>query len=234
MEGIFLYIQENLSFLIQYKFVFFFLGAVFEGLSTMVLAGFLASSVGGINIFGLFAVLSTGYILNGLMWYLVGYLGGSTALDKWGHKHHVSHDVINKVTMYFDRHSGKAIILSKFTLGFTIAIMIMAGSLKYNLKRFFLYNSIGSIGWASLTMGVGYFFGESFKIFMNYLRSFSLFLVALGSAIGLIYALKIILKKYFNFTIKFDDKLEKIRVWLKDKAEFNVDNHDSENEEKEV
>jgi membrane-associated protein len=219
MEALFELIQNNIPWLIDFKYIFFFIGATLEGFSTMVLGGFLAS-VGGLNKTLLFIVMSAGYILNGFIWYIVGIAGGATALDKWGHKHKISHDVIDRVSMYFNQHSGKAIILSKFTFGFTIAIMIMAGSFRYDLKRFFLYNGIGSIGWASLTMGVGYFFGESLKLLADAVKNFTLFLVFLISAIAVIYLIKIILKKYFKFTIKWNERLKQLQEWMN----FDVDN----------
>jgi len=164
--------------------------------------------------------MSAGYVLNGFAWYLIGLFGGATTLDKWGHKHKISHDVIDKVSMYFNQHSGKAIILTKFTFGFTIAIMIMAGSFRYSLKKFFLYNSIGSLGWAALTMGVGYFFGEGLKLLTDAVKNFSLFIVFLALAIAALYLIKIILKKYFKFTIKWNERLKQLREWMS----FDVDN----------
>jgi membrane protein DedA with SNARE-associated domain len=219
MESLFELIQNNIPWLIEYKYIFFFIGATLEGFSTMVLGGFLAS-VGGLNKTLLFFVMSTGYILNGFAWYLVGLGGGATALDKWGHRHKISHDVIDKVGMYFNQHSGKAIILTKFTFGFTIAIMIMAGSFRYNIKKFFLYNSMGSLGWAGLTMGVGYFFGESLKLLADAVKNFTLFLVFLAGAIAVLYLIKTILKKYFKFTIKWNERLKQLREWIN----FDVDN----------
>lgn len=219
METFFQFIQANIPWLIYYKYLFFFLGSAIEGFSTMVLGGFLAS-VSGLGAALLFFVMSAGYIVNGFMWYAVGFFGGATSLDKWGHKHKLSHEVIQKVTMYFDQHSAKAIILSKLTFGFTIAIMIMAGSLKYNLKKFFVYNSVGSLLWASLTMGVGYFFGESLKYLTHAAKSLSLFLAFLVGAVAFLYIVKAVLKKYFRFSLNWNDRLQKIRRWLNG---FDVD-----------
>ncbi len=220
MEALFDLIQNNIPWLIEYKYVFFFIGSTIEGFSTMVLGGFLAS-VGDLNKTLLFFVMSVGYILNGFIWYLVGLVGGATALDKWGHKHKISHDVIDRASMYFNQHSAKAIILTKFTFGFTIAIMIMAGSFRYDLKRFFLFNGIGSLGWAALTMGIGYFFGESLKLLANAVKNFTLFLLFLIAAVVALYLIKMILKKYFKFTLNWNEKLRQLREWMN----FDVDNH---------
>ena len=56
-----------------------------------------------------------------------------------------------------------------------------------------LDNFIGSIGWVAVTLFIGYFFGQSYKFFIEYLRGLSYFLIFLGGAIALVYVLKLIL-----------------------------------------
>ena len=75
----------------------------------------------------------------------------------------------------------------------------MAGSLKYNLRKFALYNFIGSVGWVAMTLFIGYFFGQSYKFFIVYLRNFTYFLVFLGGAIAVIYAIKLFMKSAFEY-----------------------------------
>jgi Co/Zn/Cd efflux system component len=69
-------------------------------------------------------------------------------------------------------------------------------------------------------MGVGYFFGESLKLLADAVKNFTLFLVFLISAIAVIYLIKIILKKYFKFTIKWNERLKQLQEWMN----FDVDN----------
>jgi len=196
MDAFLNFLQLNFPVLFSHKYIFLFLGAAIEGLNTMVLGGFLVSTK-SIPLLPTFAVFTLGYTLNGYLWYAVGYFGGSKPIDKWGRTKPRSDKIIKTVQNYFERHSGKAIVITKFTFSLTIAALIMAGSLKYNLRKFSLYNFIGSIGWVSLTLFVGFFFGQSYKFFFVYLKNFTYFLVFLGGAIALIYVLKLVLGSAF-------------------------------------
>ena len=210
-------IQNHAPYLIAYKYFFLFLGGMFEGMNTLVLAGFIASS-GQIKLFYIWPLLIVAHTINGFGWYLVGYLGGAKALDKWGHRNKLSHQVVGKIQNYFEKYSGRAIMFAKFTFTLEIATMILSGSLKYNLKKFAKYNFYGSIGWVSTTVFIGYFFAESFKVFFSFVKDFTLFLIFLGGAISLLYVIKILLKKYFVRYIYIQQKIqewgEKLREGL--------------------
>src|SRR3989338_9357614 len=155
----------------------------------MVLGGFLVS-VGTVKLLPIFSIFTIGYILNGYLWYTIGYFAGAKPIDKWARKDKKGRQIVEKVEEYFHKYSGRAIIFTKFTFSLTIATLIMAGSLKYNLKKFSLYNFIGSVGWVSLTLFIGYFFGQSYKFFFSYIKGFTYILLFLGAAIALVYIVK--------------------------------------------
>ena len=209
MESFLIFLQDHAPYLISYKYFFLFLGGLIEGMNVLVLAGFIASS-GQINLWVILPILIFAHFLNGCGWYLVGYLGGAKALDKWGHKNKLSHQVINRIQEYFEKYSGRAIMFAKFTFSLEIATMILSGSLKYNLKKFFKYNLYGSIGWVFMTVFIGYFFDESFKIFFSFIKDFTLFLIFLAIAIALIYIIKVLLKRYF---VRYLFIQQKIKEW---------------------
>lgn len=217
MENFLNFLQTNLPLLFEHKYIFLFLGAMIEGLNTMVLGGFLVSTH-SIPFLPTFIVFTLGYTVNGYIWYLVGYFGGAKPIDKWGRAKPKSDKIIKMVQYYFEKHSGKAIIITKFTFSLTIAALIMAGSLKYNLKKFTLYNFIGSVGWVAMTLFIGYFFGQSYRFFIIYLKNFTYFLVFLGGAIALIYILKLIIKSAFVQSVFMHERVrylsEKIRNGL--------------------
>jgi len=189
MDSFLLYLQINFPLVIQYKYLLLFLGALIEGMNFIILGGFLVS-VGAVSFFPTFLLCVLGEALNGYAWYYVGYFAGSKPLDKWGRSKPRSRMIIEKVQGYFERYSGRAIVFTKLTWSLTIATLVMAGSLKYNLKKFFYYNLLGSAGWVALTFFTGLFFGQSYKFFLVYLKNVTYFLVFLGGAVALIYVLK--------------------------------------------
>lgn len=232
MEPFLLFLQSNFPALIEHKYWFMFFGAMIEGLNTMVLGGFLVSTK-SVPLLPTFLVFTLGYTVNGYIWYAVGYWSGAKAIDRWARTKPKSEKVVNTVQKYFERHSGKTIVITKFTFSLTVAALIMAGSLKYNFKKFGIYNFIGSIGWVALTMFTGYFFGQSYKFFFVYLKNFTYFLVFLGGAIALIYIVKLILQSAFIKSVLLHEKVryysEKIKNGLeKFIAGINGDNnHDN-------
>ena len=148
MEAVLQFLETSFPVLIAHKYLFLFLGAMIEGLNTMVLGGFLVS-VNSIKLLPTFLLFILAYTLNGYIWYTVGYFAGAKPIDKWGRKKEKSKRVIEKVEHYFTKYSGRAIVITKFTFSLTVATLIMAGSLKYSLKKFTLYNFVGSIGWVA-------------------------------------------------------------------------------------
>jgi len=229
MESVLAFLQSSFPFIIDHRYLFLFLGATIEGMNTMVLGGFLISA-GTVRFLPVFSLFLLGYVINGYVWYLVGYIGGSKPIDKWGRKDEKGRRVIERVERYFEKYSGRAIVLTKFTFSLTIATLIMAGSLKYNLKKFTWYNFWGSFGWVTATLFLGFFFGESFKIFfVNFLRSVTYFIVFLGSAIALLYILKWLFKSAFVKSLFLADRIKYFSEKIKDGLDRFVSDKNSRN-----
>ena len=215
MENVLQFVQDNLPFLVEHKYIFIFIGAAIEGMNTTILAGFLAS-VASISLWPAFFICLAGEVVNGFAWYTVGYYAGSKPIDKWGRKDKKSRSIIEKVEEYFHRYSGRAILFAKITWSLTIATMITAGSLKYNLKKFAWYNFLGSALWIGMVFFVGFFFGESYKYLFDYLKNFVLVLVFLGGAIAIGYVIKIIIRSAYIKSLFLTDRLKELSEKLKD------------------
>lgn len=218
MEPVLQFIESSFPAIIAHKYLFLFLGAMVEGLNTMVLGGFLVS-VNTIKLLPIFLLFTLAYTVNGYIWYTVGYFAGAKPIDKWGRKDKKGRKIIEKVEEYFGKYSGRAIVITKFTFSLTIATLIMAGSLKYDLRKFTLYNFIGSIGWVTVTLFVGYFFGESYKLFFVYLKNLTYGLVFLGGAIALVYIIKLIFGSAFVKSLFITDKIKELSYKLRNGLE---------------
>src|SRR3990167_7685098 len=229
MENVIHLFESSFPTLVEYKYLFLFLGSIFEGLNSMVLGGFLVS-VGTIKLLPIFLIFTVGYIFNGYLWYSVGYFAGAKPIDKWVRKDKKGRKIVEKVEEYFHKYSGRAIVFTKFTFSLTIATLIMAGSLKYNLKKFSLYNFIGSIGWVAVTLFVGYFFGQSYKLFFVYLKHFTYGLIFLSGAIALIYIIKLIFGSAFVKSLFITDKIKELSYKLRNGLEEFLSNESEEKE----
>ncbi len=207
-------LQDNFPILVHYRYLFLLIATFIEGFNTIILAGFLAS-LGTIAIIPAVLICIVGDFFNGWGWYAVGYFGGAKPIDKWGRKDPKSRKVIETVERYFQRYSGRAIIFTKLTWSLTIATMIMAGSFKYNFRKFSLYNFIGGLGWVAITFTVGYVFGKGYRAvsFVNNIAYIALFL---AGAIILAYVGNMIFKSKFIQSLTAMEHLRDLGDLLKD------------------
>ncbi len=130
-----------LELLDQHKYIFAFLGALFEGTFIMLLAGVLYK-LGLFKLWGIILVLIIGYMGNALMYYLIGKIGGSAVLEKWGRRQHLTSGLLNKIKDYFQKHDTKALFITRITYGFSSIVMIMSGSFKMKIKKYLIINNI--------------------------------------------------------------------------------------------
>lgn len=134
-----------------------------------------------------------GTILCAIPWYYVGLLLGQDRLqllaDRYGKWLGISGKDINKSVNWFQNQGSKAVLLGRLVPGIRTLISIPAGISKMPLIPFFLYSTIGTIGWVSLLTYAGYFLGGNYKSIEDYIDVISKVVVfglilAIASFIG--------------------------------------------------
>jgi membrane protein DedA with SNARE-associated domain len=190
-----LIINSILNLLHEHWYIFAFLGALFEGTYIMILAGVLYK-FGYFNFWGLIGVLSLGYFINGLFFYLIGRWGGQQILEKWIKKLHITRKLFEKLEAYFEKHSVKTLFITRITYGLSIPTLIIAGSFKMKLKKFILVTIVAGFVWIFVMLGVGYIFGISYEAIGSIAKGIAtgfavfLFIVAISLSILIIYWLR--------------------------------------------
>lgn len=207
-------IQQNFPVLVHYKYLFLFIATLIEGFNSIILAGFLAS-MGSVAIVPAIILSIIGDFLNGWIWYAIGYFGGAKPIDKWGRKDPKSRRVIETVEKYFHRYSGRAIFFTKLTWSLTIATMIMAGSFKYNFRKFSYYNFLGGVGWVGITFSIGYLFGRGYKA-VTIANNFGYIMLFLAGAVVLVYVFKMVFKSKFIQSLYAMEKLREFGDRVRD------------------
>jgi membrane-associated protein len=182
-----------------------------------MVAGFLLS-VHSISFVPTFLALVLGEIVNGFLWYGVGYWGGARSLD-WITRHSRNQQkIVAKMREYMERYTARAILFAKVTFSITVVTQILVGSVKYPIKRFSLYNIIGSLGWVALVLAIGFFFGTSYTILFGYLESVGHLVLFTAIVVAVIFVFQRVFRgafaRYFGIVERFQEFGEKIRDGL--------------------
>ena len=94
--------------------------------------------------------------------FYIGRRLGRSFLEKHGPRVKITHERLEQVEGYFDRHGGKTILIGRF-IGLVRALApFIAGSSGMPYRRFIPYSVVGCGAWATLFCVLGYIFWRSF------------------------------------------------------------------------
>jgi membrane-associated protein len=160
MAGPFINVPSNIG----YPLVFGLVAGESSGLpipgeTSILVAGALASK-GSLSLPVVIAVAATAAIIGDNFGYLIGrnFLRRLiTGPGRWAPRleHHVQRGEI-----YFQRHGGKTVFFGRFFPVLRITAAWLAGAHHMPWRRFFLFNALGGIAWASIMSTVGYVAGR--------------------------------------------------------------------------
>lgn len=114
-----------------------------------------------------------GTILGAIPWYYAGLILGQQRLQllagRYGKWIGISGEDIEKSVNWFQKHGAKAVLFGRLVPGIRTLISIPAGISKMPVVPFFLYSTIGTIGWVTLLTYAGYFLGKNYKLVEDYI-----------------------------------------------------------------
>ena len=140
-----------------------FLGLIVPGESLVLLGGFLAAT-DVLDVRDLIVIVSVGAVLGDSIGYELGRHFGRPWLGRYGHWVRISPEHLARVDAFFRRHGGKTVLLGRF-IGFLRALVpFVAGSSGMHYGEFLLYNALGGVGWAAVTVFLGYPVGHSWPV----------------------------------------------------------------------
>jgi membrane-associated protein len=127
------------------------------GDSLLFTAGALAS-LGTLNVWVLFLLLSLAAILGDTANYWIGKMIGPRAFD--GTVRFLKQEHLRRTEAFYEKHGKKTIILARFVpIVRTFAPFVAGvGSMRYG--TFIAYNVIGGVAWVAICVFSGYFFGN--------------------------------------------------------------------------
>ncbi len=152
--------------LITYGYIILVPITIIEGPVATLIGGFLAS-LGYFNLVIVYIISFLGDIIGDLIYYAIG---------RWGTKRIISHgkflwikiEHAKKLEGHFEKHAGKTLLFGKWTHSVGGAILLAAGMSKMSLKKFIVFNSIGSFPKVLVFLILGYYFGSAYQLINKY------------------------------------------------------------------
>ncbi|HVS92292.1 MAG TPA: DedA family protein [Mucilaginibacter sp.] len=149
-----------------------FFGFFLPGDYLLVLAGLLcATGILDIHISVLIASLIAAGILGNYTGYWFGFRTGSLLFSR-NESFFFKKRYIKMAEDFYAKYGGMALVLGRFFPIIRTFAPIFAGVAKLNLKRFSVYNFIGSVSWVTILTLIGYFLGrkypEEIKYYLKY------------------------------------------------------------------
>lgn len=131
---------------------------------TMLLTGaVLAGSNKGLNIYSVVAVAATAAILGDNLGFWVGRRWGLSLLLRYGNYIRLDQRKLKLGQYLFIRHGGKIVFFGRFVALLRVFAALLAGANNYDARKFFAYNALGGIAWASFMGFAGFMFGQRFE-----------------------------------------------------------------------
>ena len=128
------------------------------GDSLLFVAGAIAAS-GEMNVHLLFVLLALAAVLGNSVNYAVGrWLGKRFFTDgrsRWLNPKH-----LEKAHEFYERHGGKAVVLSRFLPIVRTYVPFVAGMALMTPRQYTVYNVAGGVAWVGSLCYAGYFFGN--------------------------------------------------------------------------
>jgi undecaprenyl-diphosphatase len=138
-----------------------FVGLVAPG-ETVVIAGGVIAGQGEIDLLPLIGLVWICAVLGDTTSFFIGRRLGRGFLERHGPRVKITHERLEQVEGYFDRHGGKTILIGRF-IGLVRALApFIAGASGLPYKRFIPYSVVGTGLWATAFCVLGYIFWRSF------------------------------------------------------------------------
>jgi undecaprenyl-diphosphatase len=138
-----------------------FVGLIAPG-ETVVIAGGVIAGQGEIDLLPLIGLVWICAVLGDTTSFYIGRRLGRDFLERHGPRVKITHERLEQVEGYFDRHGGKTILVGRF-IGLVRALApFIAGASRLPYGRFIPFSIVGTGLWATTFCVLGYVFWRSF------------------------------------------------------------------------
>ena len=163
------YLQQLIA---HYGYLAVLIGALVEGETILVMAGFLAHE-GYLNLFGVIAIAAFGGFLGDQFFFALGRYRGREIIARFPRIQARAARVGELVI----RYQNWLIVFIRFMYGLRVAGPILLGMTPVSHARFIVVNLLGAIVWAISIGGAGYLFGQAVGLFLRDAQRYEAFVL---------------------------------------------------------
>lgn len=127
------------------------------------LLGAVAASAGIMDLRLVFLTVVAGNFLADVSWYLLGYMSKERTLLRYGRWLGLRRRHLQQLRTGMRRHAVKILLVAKFSTGFIIPTLVVAGLVRVPFRQWFPVVFAGELFWATLLLLIGYYATETVK-----------------------------------------------------------------------
>ena len=143
-----------------------FLDLLVPGEVGMVVVG-ASAAAGDVALLPVIAVAALGATLGDSVSYTLGRVAGRPLLCRWEPVRRRMEPKIDRAQDQFAQRGGGVVFLGRFVGALRAVVPLVAGIERMPFRRFLAWNIAASIVWASITVSLGWFFGEDIASFVD-------------------------------------------------------------------
>ncbi|WP_373530552.1 DedA family protein [Nostoc sp.] len=150
----------------RYGYWAIFLGILLENLGlplpgeTVTLVGGFLSGSNELNFWLVLSDAIMGAVIGGTCGYWIGRVSGWPFLVKVGSIFRISEVRLLKIKEQFSQNASKTVFFGRFLALLRVFAAPLAGIVEMPFGKFFLYNLLGAVAWASLMVTLAFFAGK--------------------------------------------------------------------------
>ena len=160
-------------------------GTVVPGHVAIIAAGFI-SRIGILSIYWVMVIAVVAALLGDFIGFMLGRMYGLSLIARLRPYFFIKDSHIEKAKKLLDTHTGKAMIIGRFSPVTRALMPFLVGTGEISAGRFWIFNIIGGVSWVVASVLLGYVFGEGYHFASGYFGRFAVIaiLVALLIAWG--------------------------------------------------
>jgi membrane protein DedA with SNARE-associated domain len=155
------------EFIIKFGYPALFLGALLEGESVLIAAGFLAKG-GYLNLYLVMLVALLGTYTADVSIYFLGRKKGEGVISRLS----LAKAYYPKVKALFEKYGIWAIFITRYLYGLRLASAGFMGLIKMRKGQYLPFNFLSCAIWSILVGGLGYLFGASLEVLIGQVKQY--------------------------------------------------------------